>query len=153
MAKGIQPQEKINTQVGHVTDLMPTLLELAGASYQPKESGKSYPELVGHSLVPSFSGKSYQRAPMIWEHNGNRALRKGKWKLVAEGIKGKWELYDMEADRSETNNLASQHPDIVKTLTAKWDKIAKATHVYPLDGRVWGTKIKDPLGNRSEIKR
>jgi hypothetical protein len=58
-----------------------------------------------------------------------------------------------DADRSETNSLASQHPDIVKTLTAKWDKIAKDTHVYPLDGRVWGTKIKDPLGNRSEIKR
>ena len=105
---------KVNTQVGHVTDLMPTLLELAGASYQPKESGESYPKLVGHSLVPSFSGKSYQRAPIIWEHNGNRALLEGKWKLVAEGIKGNWELYDMEADRSETNNLAKQNPGVVK---------------------------------------
>ena len=153
MAEGIQPQEKINTQVGHVTDLMPTLLELAGASYQPKESNKSYPELVGHSLVPSFTATSYQRVPIIWEHNRNRALLEGKWKLVAEGIKGKWELYDMEADRSETNNLAKQQPEVVKAMAAEWDKIAKDTHVYPLDGRVWGTKIKDPLGNRSEIKR
>ena len=148
MAEGIQPQEKVNTQVGHVTDLMPTLLELAGASYQPKESGKSYSELVGHSLVPSFSATSYQRAPIIWEHNGNRALLEGKWKLVAEGIKGEWELYDMEADRSETNNLAKQHPEAVKKMATHWDKIAKDTHVYPLDGRVWGTKIKDPLGNK-----
>ena len=139
---------KVNTQVGHVTDLMPTLLELAGASYQPKESGESYPKLVGHSLVPSFSGKSYQRAPIIWEHNGNRALLEGKWKLVAEGIKGNWELYDMEADRSETNNLAKQNPGVVKKMAAHWDKIAKDTHVYPLDGRGWGTKIKDPLGNK-----
>ena len=132
---------------------MPTLLELAGASYQPKESGKSYPDLVGQSLVPTFTGKNYERAPIIWEHNANRAIRDGKWKLVAQGIKGKWELYDMEADRSETNNLAKQHPEVVEKMAVHWDKIAKATHVYPLDGRVWGTKIKDPLGNRSEIKR
>ena len=59
----------------------------------------------------------------------------------------------MEADRSETNNLAKQHPELVKAMATHWDKIAKDTHVYPLDGRVWGTKIKDPLGNRSEIKR
>jgi arylsulfatase A-like enzyme len=151
--KGIKPQEKMNKQVGHVTDLMPTLLQLAGASYQPKDGDKTYPDLVGQSLVPTFTGKSYQRAPIIWEHNGNRALRKGKWKLVAEGIKGNWELYDMEADRSETNNLASQHPDILNTLAAKWDKIAKDTHVYPLDGRTWATKIKDPLGNQAQPKK
>ena len=151
--KGIEPQEKINTQLGHVTDLMPTLLELAGASYQPKEGDKTYPDLVGQSLVPTFTGKNYERAPIIWEHNANRAIRDGKWKLVAQGIKGKWELYDMEADRSETNNLAKQHPEVVEKMAVHWDKIAKATHVYPLDGRVWGTKIKDPLGNRSEIKR
>jgi len=150
---GIEPQEKMNTQLGHVTDLMPTLLELAGASYQPKEGDKTYPDLVGQSLVPTFTRKNYERAPIIWEHNANRAIRDGKWKLVAQGIKGKWELFDMEADRSETNNLASEHPDIVKTLAAKWDKIAKDTHVYPLDGRGWATKIKDPLGNRSEMKR
>jgi arylsulfatase A-like enzyme len=149
--KGIKPQEKMNKQVGHVTDLMPTLLQLAGASYQPKDGDKTYPDLVGQSLVPTFTGKSYQRAPIIWEHNGT--LRKGKWKLVAEGIKGNWELYDMEADRSETNNLASQHPDILNTLAAKWDKIAKDTHVYPLDGRTWATKIKDPLGNQAQPKK
>jgi arylsulfatase A-like enzyme len=142
---GIQPQEKINTQVGHVTDLMPTVLELAGASYQPKEGEKTFPDLVGQSLVPTFTATSYQRAPIIWEHNGNRALRDGKWKLVAQGINGKWELYDIGADRSETRNLASQHPDIVKRMAAEWDAIAKATDVYPLDGRGWGEKIKDPL--------
>jgi arylsulfatase A-like enzyme len=129
---------------------MPTLLQLAGASYQPKDGDKTYPDLVGQSLVSTFTGESYERAPIIWEHNGNRAIRNGKWKLVAEGIEGNWELYDMEADRSETTNLAKQHPDIVKTLTAKWDKIAKDTHVYPLDSRTWATKIKDPLGNQAQ---
>ena len=101
-------------------------------------------------MVPTFSGKSYQRGPIIWEHNGNRAIRDGKWKLVAEGVKGSWELYDMDADRSETHNLASKKPSIVKKLAAMWDQTAQATHVYPLDGRGWGTKIKAPLGNGVE---
>ena len=148
--KGIQPQKKMNTQIGHVTDIMPTLLELAGASYQPKHGEKTYPDPVGQSLVPTFSGKSYQRGPIIWEHNGNRAIRDGKWKLVAEGVKGSWELYDMDTDRSETHNLASKKPSIVKKLAAMWDQAAQETHVYPLDGRGWGTKIKDPLGNGVE---
>ena len=143
--KGIKPQEEINTQLGHVTDLLPTFLELAGASYQPKGGEKTYPDLAGQSLVPTFSGRSYERGPILWEHKGNRALRKGRWKLVADGIKGNWELYDIEADRSELNDLAKQHPEIVTTMAAHWDKIAKATHVYPLDGRSWGEKIRNPI--------
>ena len=54
----------------------------------------------------------------------------------------------MEVDRSETNNLAKQHPEVVQKMATHWDKIAKDTHVYPLDGRGWATKIKDPLGNK-----
>ena len=133
-------------------DLLPTFLELAGASYQP-ERDQTYPDLVGQSLAPSFSGKSYERDPIFWEHKGNRALRKGKWKLVADGIKGDWELYDIEADRSETNNLAATHPEIVSAMAAQWDEIAEATHVYPLDGRSWGEKIKKPLGNKGKPKK
>lgn len=149
--EGIQPQPEINNQLGHVTDLLPTFLELAGVAYQPKE-GKEFPALVGQSLVPTFSGGSYERDPILWEHKGNRALRKGKWKLVADGIKGDWELYDIEADRSETNNLAATHPEIVSAMAAQWDEIAEATHVYPLDGRSWGEKIKNPLGNKGKPK-
>ena len=147
--KGIKPQEEINTQVGHVTDLMPTLLELAGASYQPAE-GKQFPDLIGQSLVPTFSGKAYERGSIFWEHKGNRALRKGTWKLVADGINGDWELYDIEADRSELNNLAAKHPEIVTEMAAHWNKIAKATHVFPLDGRSWAQKIKNPILDQTE---
>jgi arylsulfatase len=142
--KGISDKGELVTQLSHVTDLMPTLLELAGASYQPEE-GKTFPDLVGQSLVPAFAGKAYKRGPIFWEHKGNRALRKEKWKLVADGINGAWELYDMEADRSEMNNLSKEHPEIVEEMTQAWDEVAKATHVYPLDGRSWGEKIKDPL--------
>ena len=141
---GIKAKGKINRQVSHITDLMPTLLEISGASYQPKE-GITYPNLVGQSMTPTFKGISYKRGPIIWEHKGNRGLRKGKWKLVADGINGKWELYDMEADRSEVNNLAKSKPELVNKLAGGWDKIAHATHVYPLDGRPWSVKIKNPI--------
>lgn len=146
--KGISGKGEMVTQLSHVTDLMPTLLELAGASYQPEE-GRTFPDLVGQSLVPTFAGKAYERGPIFWEHKGNRALRKGKWKLVADGINGAWELYDMEADRSELNNLSKEHPEIVEEMSQAWDETAKATHVYPLDGRGWGEKIKDPLRNNT----
>ena len=147
--RGIKPQAKINNQLGHVTDLLPTLLELADAPYQPKDGEKSFPDLAGQSLVPTFTGNTYERGPIFLEHKGNRALRKGKWKLVADGIKGDWELYDMEADRSELINLAKKRPEVVNEMAQQWDEIAKATHVYPLDGRSWGKKIKDPLQQNS----
>jgi arylsulfatase len=147
--EGIAAEGAITDQVGHITDLVPTLLELAGACYQPEDGGE-FPELVGRSLVPSFVGERYQRGPILWEHKGNRALRKGKWKLVADGIDGAWELYDLEADRSELNNLAKAHPERVTELAREWDQIAKATHVYPLDGRPWSEKIKNPIPDKSE---
>jgi len=146
--KGIIGKGEIVTQLGHVTDLMPTLLELAGASYQSK-AGKTFPDLVGQSLVPTFRGKTIERGPILWEHKGNRALRKGKWKLAADGLKGDWELYDMETDRSELNNLAAKHPDVVSEMADHWDAIAKETNVYPLDGRSWGEKIKNPITSKS----
>lgn len=139
--KGITAHGRLDAQPGHITDIMPTCLELAQAAYRD-DKGMDVHDLAGKSLVPSFSGKDNGRGGIFWEHEANRALRKGKWKLVARGIDGPWELYDMQADRSEVNNLAGKHPDRVAGMAREWETIAAATDVYPLDGSGWNDRIK-----------
>src|SRR6476646_8454610 len=90
--------------------------------------------MQGVSLVPAFGGSKLNRtAPIFFEHEGNRSVRLGQWKLVAKGEKGAWELYDMDADRSEMHDLAAQQPDRVKELSEKWEAWAQASHVLPLN--------------------
>ena len=115
-------------QVGHIIDIAPTLLELAGVG-KPSDLGAIKPPVTGKSLVPIFNGK--QRDPhefLFWEHTGNKAIRKGDWKLVAED-KGEWELFDLKNDRSELNNLASAKPGLVKRLLDDWQTYADKTGV------------------------
>jgi arylsulfatase A-like enzyme len=132
-------------QIGHIVDVMPTCLELSGASH-PVESAQHVHGLQGRSLVPVFQGRTIERDCVFWEHEGNRALREGKWKLVAKGVGGRWELYDMEADRSELNDLAGDYPKRVKRMAEKWYQIALSTDVIPLDGRSWNERIRHPTG-------
>ena len=88
--------------------------------------------MQGVSLLPATVDQSLQRdTPLFWEHEGNRAIRDGRWKLVARGPQGAWELYDMAADRTETNNLATDHPDRVASMASQWDAWAKAAKVKP----------------------
>ena len=99
-------------------------------------------DLVGKSMVSGLRGGNHNRERMFWEHEGNRAIRIGKWKLVADGIDGPWELYDMEADRTELRDLAAKDPHRVKAMASEWHDIALATDVYPLDGRKWKERIE-----------
>lgn len=131
----IQPGS-ISREVSHVVDIMPTLAELAGAAYPQTRNGKPVAPMEGHSLVPTFHGK--QRAghdSLCWYLFGNRAVRQGKWKLVWGVTAGVWELYDMEADRTETRDLAQMHPDRVAKMAAAWNEWAERTEV-PLDAPV-----------------
>ena len=108
--KGIAPglRGKFEHQPAHLIDLMATCVDLAKADYPKEFKGQKIVPLQGVSLKPAFSGKKLGREnPIYWEHEGNRAIRIGKWKLVAKGANGAWELYDLDADRSELNNLAS----------------------------------------------
>ncbi|HSH95152.1 MAG TPA: arylsulfatase, partial [Roseimicrobium sp.] len=91
---------KLVTDVGHVIDLMPTFLELAGASYPKTFAGHTLTPLAGRSFAPALSGKPLPSRTLGWEHEGNRGWRDGDWKLVAS-YKGEWELYDLKNDRSE----------------------------------------------------
>ncbi len=110
----------------HLVDLMPTAVELAGATY-PKQSGnqKVLP-MEGVSLLPALQNGQTKRGdkPIYWEFAGNHAVRDGRWKLVAERSKD-WELYDLAADRSETADLAATNPDQVKRLASMYDAWAK----------------------------
>jgi arylsulfatase len=105
---------------------------LARAPYPTERGGEKIKARQGISLAPTFTAHSlHRKQPIFWEHEGNRALRDGDWKLVAKENE-KWELYDMSKDRSEMRDLAEKHPARVKKLTTQWDKIATRADVLPL---------------------
>ncbi len=126
----IKPAHAPVSAVGHETDLMPTFLEIAGATYPKQVAAGPIPPFVGESLLPVFKGKSRNRAPIYWEHEGNKAVRDGKWKLVSR-FPDKWELYDMEADRTELHDLAMAQPERTSAMAGRWDAWAKAIGVQP----------------------
>lgn len=127
----------VTWEAGHVMDLMPTFLELAEG--ETKEWG-----LAGESLAGVFRGGELEREYLAWEHEGNRAIRAGKWKLVSEypgtwryfysyPKGGAWELYDMEADGTEMRDLAEEHPERVKELAAIYEAWADRSMVVNWD--------------------
>jgi len=119
---------KFDHQAGHLVDIMPTVLEAAGARYPSELRGKKTLAPAGASLAPAFSGRVVSRRdPIFFMHEGNRAVRSGKWKLVAKW-KQPWELYDIAADRTEMHDLAGQRPDLVRELSAVHDAWAARTN-------------------------
>ncbi|MEM9282289.1 MAG: arylsulfatase [Verrucomicrobiota bacterium] len=116
----------------HLIDLMATAIDLAGAPYPEEKDGHSMITYEGISLAPAFSGKALERgSPLFFEHEGNRAVRDGRWKLVAKGVRGAWELYDVEADRTESNNLIDANPEIAEKMIAQYDAWAEHAGVVP----------------------
>ncbi len=126
------PRRKaLEKQPGHLIDLMATCVDLAGSKYPAELANEKIQPMEGVSLRAAFEGKALNRPqPIFWEHEGNRAVRDGQWKLVSKHP-GKWELYDMEANRAELNDLAAQQPNRVKTMAAQWDAWAKRVGVLP----------------------
>ena len=123
---------KFYREPGQLTDLMATCVDLAGAEYPNRYHDNDIIPLEGTSLVPGFSGESLARTkPLVWEHEGNRAIREENWKLVAKGPNGAWELYDIDADRSEMHNLAEKFPDRVETMSQAWHDWAVRANVLP----------------------
>ncbi|WP_139956454.1 arylsulfatase [Flavicella sediminum] len=143
-------QGSITNQQGHVIDFMPTLMELAGASYPKSLNGNNIKPYQGKSLVPAFKGSVSKSGPLFFEHEADRAVIDGEWKLVStKSLKapyeGKWELYNLSVDRAEENNLIDKHPKIALELEQKWNVWAKENNVLPLDARGWGVKIKSDI--------
>lgn len=135
-------RNKLESQPAHLVDLMATCLDLAGAEYPKEHNGAKIKPKQGVTLRPAFEGKALNRPePIFWEHEGNRAVREGKWKIVAKENQP-WELYDMEADRTELHDLAPSHQAKVQELAAKWDAYAARSDVLPLGA--WRQKEKQP---------
>jgi arylsulfatase len=106
---------ELRHQPGQLPDIMATCLEVSCAKYPDEHNGNAILPLEGASLLPIFDGKTSDKATCYWEHEGNRAVRRGQWKLVTK-YPGPWELYDMETDRTECNDLSTKYPDVVQEL-------------------------------------
>lgn len=127
---------------GHLVDIMATVVDVSGARYPAEVKGKAIVPMQGVSLAPSFHGGAITRGkPIFFEHEGNRAVRDGRWKIVSPFQKP-WELYDMQVDRSETRNLAATDPARVKHMAAQWDAWAAASFVDPWRESYNGPKDK-----------
>ena len=141
-------RNKFEHQPGHLIDLMATCVDVGGATYPNEFNGKKITPRQGVSLQPAFLGKPLGRSqPIFWEHEGNRALRDGKWKLVAKGANGPWELYDIEADRTELNDLSQEHADRAKSMAGRWETWAIAAKAKPWP---WGPKKKKPAREKKK---
>ena len=122
--RGIAARGALRTAPCHLVDFVPTVLELAGVRSPEDRGGEIAPKLHGRSLLPVFAdaaGSDLSARPegLWWLHEGNRAFRLGKWKLVA-AKDAPWELFDLSTDRAETKNLAAETPDKVRALEAAW---------------------------------
>jgi arylsulfatase len=118
---GIAARGELRHAVGHVIDITPTILKLAGGEWRDEYKGRSRPPAAGRDLSPSFaSDVPIERDFLWWMHNGNRAIRAGDWKLVSAGT-GPWELYDLAHDRMENHDLAAKNPDKARELEQLWE--------------------------------
>jgi arylsulfatase len=122
---------RITHQPAHLIDMMPTFAEV-GSTKRPTTEGSS--------LIPEFTGKTIGDRAFGWEHEGNRAFRMGNWKIVSEfpgtwktmypyQNQGHWELYNLETDRSELNDLVGKHPEKLNELATAYEKWAKRVGV------------------------
>jgi arylsulfatase len=149
-----RPKGSLNHGVLHVADLMPTLLEIAGASYPKTHEGRELPPLMGKSMGRVLAGQAETTRTdqdyLAWELFGNRAVRQGEWKLRWQYKplgKGAWELFNLKADPAERHDLAAERPDKVKALSALWDSYVRANNVV-LPSRSMFETLEDQLPPR-----
>ena len=151
------PKGSINHGTMFVADIMPTLLEVAGANYPETFNGKAQPKLKGKSWLPVLNGQAVSPRTdqdyIAWEVFGNRAVRQGDWKIRWEFKpigKSDWELFNLAQDPSERNDLAAQNPDKLKEMLNLWDKYVQENNVILPDRTVFET-LEDELPTRVPV--
>jgi arylsulfatase A-like enzyme len=149
-----RPGGSINSGLMHVTDVMPTLLEIAGARYPASRNARDLPPLAGKSWGKVLAGEAESPRTdsdyLAWELFGNHALRQGDWKIRWEYRsigKGAWELYNVAADPAERRDLAAERPDKLQAMVALWDDYVRANNVILPSRSVFET-LEDQLPPR-----
>jgi arylsulfatase len=121
--RGIAARGELRHNPGHLIDIVPTILEVVGGKRFETWNDAPVPVPPGKSLVPSFvQDGSVAHDDLWWQHEGNRALRVGDWKVVAAGAKADWELYDLKSDRAEAKNLAGEQPERTREMAETWTR-------------------------------
>ena len=123
-------------EYGFLPDIMATCIDIAETVYPEKYNGNKIIPMSGKSLLPVIQGqrKPIHDEPIFWEHEGNKAVRLGKYKLVQEWDKdlgNNWELYDLENDRTEMNDLAEEIPDKAQEMIEMYKEWAEQNNVMP----------------------
>jgi len=123
---------KITNVRGHILNLMPTILDATKVFYPEIYEGNNIQPLEGISLMPAFlTGKQENSGYQFWEHSYKRAVTKGKWKAISKVGSDKWELYNIETDRTELHDVSKLYPDVVDDLISRWDEWAIRCKVLP----------------------
>jgi len=124
----------INDFPSHLIDIMPTILEATGAEYLDDYNNEAINPMDGVSLLSATKGIEPQREePLFWQWQKGKAIRKGKWKLVSDN-NGPWELYNMDKDQTETNDLINEYPEVTKDLISEWENWmanSESNNLYP----------------------
>ena len=138
---------KLESQPGHLVDVMATAVDVSGALYPAEFKGHRILPMEGVSLVPALKGDSLHRVkPIFWMHEGNRAVRSGPWKAVKK-FKEDWELYNMDDDRTEQHNMIKERPAVAQLLIQQWEDWAATAFVDEWIGNIrnaWGDEIRKP---------
>lgn len=148
--EGVVNSGRMSDRPGVLMDIMATCIEITGAGYPSQYNGSKIHKPEGESLLRSIKNESEKRESiMFWEHEANRAIRSGDWKLVLRASEmypfdGRWELYNLADDRTETNDLTEIYPEKVKEMKTLWEEWAQRIKVYPLDNRPWEKRLNDP---------
>ena len=148
--EGVVNPGRMSDRPGILMDIMATCVEVSGAEYPEQVNGYTIHNMEGESLLPSIRNENDNRkTAMFWEHEANRAVRSNEWKLVMRAseeypFEGEWELYNMNTDRTEMNNLATTYAEKVEEMKTMWENWAQRIQVYPLDNRPWEIRLNDP---------